>query len=124
MSSLALPEARATPQRPSRHRFPPATPHGEDASPRDDQAAPHLPPRWWQSRTRGQQLVVAASHPDYASLIAEVLDRLQAHRFEMPTVAKKLGMTANQLLKLFKKDLAASKALNRLRSGVGLATRK
>ncbi len=73
-----------------------------------------------QARTRGQQLVVAASHSDYATLVAEALDQLQAHRFEMPTVAEKLGVTATQLLKLFKKDPAAWTALNRCRVAIGL----
>jgi hypothetical protein len=41
-----------------------------------------------------------------------------------PAVAEKLGVTATQLLKLFKKDPAAWTALNRLRTGAGLAALK
>ncbi len=68
--------------------------------------------------------MVAASHRDYASLVAEALDQLQAHRFEMPAVAEKLGVTATRLARLFKKEPAAWTALNRLRTGAGLAALK
>jgi hypothetical protein len=78
------------------------------------------PSRLWLSRTRGQQLVVAASHDDYASLLAEALDQLQAHRFELAPVAEKLGVTSTQLARLFKKHPAAWTALNRHRATAGL----
>lgn len=82
------------------------------------------PSTLWRSRTRGQQLVIAASHPDYASLVAEALDHLQAHGFEMPAVAEKLGITSTQLTRLFKKDPAAWTTLTRLRATVGLTPLK
>jgi hypothetical protein len=74
----------------------------------------------WQARVRGRQLVVAADHDDYPALVAEALDRLQALAFDMPAAATALGVTATQLLKLFKKAPAAWTALNRLRIGQGL----
>lgn len=74
----------------------------------------------WQARVRGRQLVVAADHDDYPALVAEALDRLQALAFDMPAAATTLGVTATQLLKLFKKAPAAWTALNRLRIGQGL----
>ena len=42
----------------------------------------------------------------------------------MPAVAENLGVTATQLLNLFKKEPAAWTALNRLRTGAGLAALK
>lgn len=78
------------------------------------------PSHLWLSRTRGKQLVISASHDDYAALVAEALDQLQAYGFQMAPVAEKLGVTATQLLKLFQKDPAAWTALHRYRAGQGL----
>lgn len=82
--------------------------------------APCGPSELWQSRVRGQQLVIAAGHEDYPALLAEALDQLHAHGLEMPRVAQALGVTASQLLRLFRKDPAAWTALNRLRVNAGL----
>ncbi len=76
--------------------------------------------RLWRSRTRGSQLVVSAAHEDYPSLLAEALDHLQAQRFDLPRTAKVLGVSATQLLKLFKRNAAALTALNTCRLRVGL----
>lgn len=74
----------------------------------------------WQARVRGRQIVVSADHDDYPALVAEALDRLQAQAFDMPAAAAALGVTATQLLKLFKKAPAAWTTLNRLRAAQGL----
>ena len=74
----------------------------------------------WQARVCGRRLAVAVDHPDYPALVAEALDQLQAHSLDMPATAGALGVTATQLLKLFKKTPVAWTTLNRLRSGVGL----
>ena len=81
---------------------------------------PSGPSPLWLSRTRGRRLVVAADHDDYPSLIAEAIDRLQAHAFRMPPAAESLGVTASTLVKLFKKSPAAWTTLNRLRETAGL----
>ncbi len=78
----------------------------------------------WQARLRGRQLAVAADHADYPALVAEALDRLQAHGLDMPVAAAALGVTATQLLKLFKKAPAAWTTLNRMRAGLGLSPLK
>jgi hypothetical protein len=64
--------------------------------------------------------VVSAAHEDYPSLLAEALDHLQAQRFDLPRTAKVLGVSATQLLKLFKRNAAALTALNTCRLRVGL----
>jgi hypothetical protein len=74
----------------------------------------------WLSRARGRRLVVAADHDDYPSLIAEALDRLQAHGFLIPPAAEALGVTASQLTRLFTKSPPAWTRLNRLREAAGL----
>jgi hypothetical protein len=76
--------------------------------------------RLWQSRVRGRQLAISATHEDYPALVAEALDQLQCRGLEMPRTAETLGVTATQLLRLFKKSPAVWTALNKLRTAVGL----
>jgi hypothetical protein len=78
----------------------------------------------WRSRTRGRQLVISASHEDYASLLAEALDTLQAAGFEIPRAAEKLGVSSTQLVRLFKKSPAAWVAVNKYREALGLPALK
>jgi hypothetical protein len=78
----------------------------------------------WESRVRGRQLVIAADHDEYPSLVAEAIDRLTAVGFEMRPAADALGVSPSQLTKLFRKTPAAWVAVNRLREGVGLAALK
>ena len=76
----------------------------------------------WRSRVRGRHVVISASHEEYPTLVAEALDHLQAHGFEIPTTADKLGVTGTQLVGLFRKDPAAWVALNKHRHALGLPT--
>lgn len=78
----------------------------------------------WQSRVRGRQLSIAVDHEDFPAVVAEALDRLEEHAFDMPSAAARLGITASQLLKLFRKEPAAWMAVNRLRVGHGLTALK
>ena len=78
----------------------------------------------WKSRLRGRQLVIAADHDDYPSLVAEAIDHLQAVRFEMRPAADMLGVSMSQLTKLFRQVPAAWVALNRLRIAAGLSPLK
>lgn len=78
----------------------------------------------WQSRIRGRQLVISASHEDYPTLVAEALDQLQGVGWQIAPAADLLGITTSQLVKLFQKSPAARHAINRLRTGAGLPTLK
>lgn len=78
----------------------------------------------WRARLCGRRLGVSADHDDYPALIAEALDRLQADALDMRATAAVLGVTATQLLKLFKRAPAAWTTLNRLRVGQGLTVLK
>jgi len=85
-----------------------------------------MPPRTdgpsplWRSRARGGRLTVAADHDDYPVFVAEALDRLAAGGGVVAPVAAQLGVTATQLVNLFRKAPAAWTALNRLRAEAGL----
>ena len=74
----------------------------------------------WQARVRGRQLVIAADHDDYPTLVAEALDRLKTVGFEMRPAADALGVSMSQLTKLFRKVPAAWVAVNRLRGEAGI----
>lgn len=78
----------------------------------------------WQRRVRGRQLVLAAEHEDFPTLLAEALDQLHAAGFEIPPAAQKLGVTGTQLVRLFKKCPAAWVALNAWRADAGLPALK
>lgn len=87
-------------------------------------ANPSGPSQLWVSRTRGRQLVIAASHNDYPVLVAEALDQLQAARFDVAPAAEKLGVSGTQLVRLFKKCPVGWVALNRYREAFGLPVLK
>lgn len=78
------------------------------------------PSELWRSRARGGRLVVAANHDDYAALVAEALDRFAATGCVVAPAASHLGVTATQLVNLFRKTPAAWTTLNRLRTEAGL----
>jgi hypothetical protein len=78
----------------------------------------------WQSRVRGRQLVISASHENYPTLVAEALDQLQGVGWQIAPAAELLGITTSQLVKLFQKSPAAWGAINRLRTGAGLSALK
>ena len=83
-------------------------------------AAAAGPSDLWRSRTRSRQLVISAEHEAFPALVAEALDQLQASRFEIAPAAVVLGVSASQLVRLFKKSPAAWVALNRKRATAGL----
>lgn len=83
-----------------------------------------VPSDLWKSRLRGRQLVIAADHDDYPSLVAEALDLLRAVGFELRPAADMLSVSPSQLTKLFEKTPAALGALNRFRSEFGLTPLK
>ena len=82
------------------------------------------PSSLWASRVRGRQIVIAADHDDYPSLVAEAIDRLATVGFEMRPAADALGVSMSQLTKLFRKVPAAWVAVNRLRGEAGLTPLK
>jgi len=82
-------------------------------------AAPAASPTW-RRRVRDRKLVIAAGHDDYPALVAEALDRLQATRWQMPPTAEALGISASQLMALFRKVPAAWAAVNAFRAAAGL----
>jgi hypothetical protein len=66
----------------------------------------------WRSRLQGAAVVVSPKHADFPILLAEALDCLQAHGFEMTPTATQLHCTNSQLLKLLKLEFEALDYVN------------
>ena len=70
------------------------------------------PSSLWRSRCRGGQIEINAGHDDFPALLAEALDLLAANDFDPRRVAKTLGCSASQLIKLLKKEPRAMAEVN------------
>jgi len=73
------------------------------------------PSALWQQRRSGQRIAVSSQHEDFPALLAESLDVLHEENYLVPQTAARLGITASQLVKLWKIDHAALAAVNRQR---------
>ena len=69
----------------------------------------------WRSRIRGRQIAVSLEHRDFPALLAEALDRLAACDWDASETAKRLGVSASQLVKFLKLEPRALEQLNRER---------
>lgn len=78
------------------------------------------PSALWLSRARNGRLAIAVGHRDYAALVAEALDHLQAGGFRTATAAAVLGVTATQLIGLCRRSALVWTAVNRSRATAGL----
>ena len=74
----------------------------------------------WKSRTRQGKLKVNAQHFDYASILAEALDFVWGHQFDVAETAKHVGTSTSQLVKFLKTCPAAFEEINRKRSELSL----
>jgi hypothetical protein len=73
----------------------------------------YTPSPLWQSRGGG--LKASASHADFPTLLAEVLDLLAARDADPKRVAAALGCTPSQLIRFLKLDPRALALVNRWR---------
>jgi hypothetical protein len=80
-----------------------------------------VPSQRWQSRCRGNRLVVSPRHEDYPALVAEALDVLLHEDADLPQSAERLRCTGSQLVKLLKGAPEALQAVNQRRQSRGLA---
>jgi len=78
----------------------------------------------WESRTRQGKLKVNAQHFDYAPILAEALDFVWGHQFDVAGTAKQIGISTSQLVKFLKTCPAAFEAVNRKRGELGLGPLK
>ena len=69
----------------------------------------------WQSRTRGGRLSINADHHDFPALLAEALDVIAAHEWDLAAAAQRLQVTGTQLVKLLKLEPRALEQVNAVR---------
>jgi hypothetical protein len=74
----------------------------------------------WRSRCRGGRLVVSPEHDDFPAILAEALDVLAAHSFDLKPSSAALGCTPSQLLKLLRAEPRALLLVNDRRQSAGL----
>jgi hypothetical protein len=79
----------------------------------------HVPSAVWRSRCGGG-LKISASHDDFPTLLAEVLDVLAALDADPKRAAAVLGCTPSQLIRLLKLDSRALLLVNRWRGQRGM----
>ncbi|MCC7336621.1 MAG: peptide chain release factor-like protein [Pirellulaceae bacterium] len=78
------------------------------------------PSELWQQRSRGGRLSVSSTHSDFACLLAECLDRMQAVDYAMPNCAEFFGVTSSQLIKLLRQHPPALIQVNAARADRGM----
>ena len=79
------------------------------------------PSESWRQRATAGRISVSSEHEDYPALLAEALDVVHAHRFDISAAATHLEVTASQLTKLLKSEASALDQVNRGRDSLGLA---
>jgi hypothetical protein len=84
--------------------------------------ADQVPSELWKSRSHGSRIDVSASHEDFPTLLAEILDLLATNDFDPKPTAEQLGCSPSQLLRMLKKEPQALKLVNdhRVRQGLHL----
>ena len=75
----------------------------------------------WKARTRHGKLKVNAEHSDYAPILAEALDFVWDHQFDVAATAKQMDTSTSQLVKFLKTCPPAFEAINRKRGELNLA---
>lgn len=80
----------------------------------------YSPSPCWIDRRSGGRIAVSTEHDDFPALLAEALDVLHAHDFEMKAAADVLGITTSQLTKFLQLEPQAIAQINDRRSQLGL----
>ncbi len=79
------------------------------------------PSELWCQRRNGQRIAVSSEHEDFPTLMAEVLDHLNCHHWNLGEVADHLGVTTSQLVKLLRGYPPSLELVNRQRLALNLA---
>lgn len=79
------------------------------------------PSELWRARATGGRMAVNAGHEDYPAVLAEALDIVRGHEFDVAAAATFLGVTTSQLVKLLKTEHEALRQVNVARQARGLS---
>jgi RF-1 domain len=74
-----------------------------------------VPSQLWGLRCRSGRITVSEEHDDFARLLAEALDVIEACELDFPTAAEQLGCTPTQLTKLLSIEPRALAKINQQR---------
>ncbi|MFA4986609.1 MAG: peptide chain release factor-like protein [Candidatus Brocadiia bacterium] len=80
----------------------------------------YVPGALWQSRIAKGAIRCNPEHHDFPSMLAEALDVINAHEWNVPEAAKALLTTTSQLVKFLKDDWHALSLVNAKRVALGL----
>ncbi len=78
------------------------------------------PSELWQQRTHGGKIAINPDHDDFPALLAEALDTLAGHDFDVGRGAEWLKVSTTQLVNLVRKAPEALLLLNQERKARGL----
>jgi hypothetical protein len=78
-----------------------------------------IPSSRWTSRCHGGLLRVNPEHEDFAPLLAEALDVIEAQQHDVPAAAALLRVTTSQLVRFLKLEPRALEGVNRRRERGG-----
>ncbi|MCP4190325.1 MAG: peptide chain release factor-like protein [Planctomycetaceae bacterium] len=73
----------------------------------------------WQSRCRQRRIAVNPTHEDFPGLLAEALDALAVHGWDVPATAEALACSSSQLIRFIKNEPRAFQMLNNQRHQSG-----
>ena len=75
-----------------------------------------VPSVLWESRCRNQKIACSEQHDDFAVMIAESLDAIDAHEFDVKKAAASLGCSTSQLVRFIANVPEALAIVNTQRS--------
>lgn len=87
---------------------------------RSQTQAAAAPSDLWRDRVRTGQIVVSETHHDFATLLAEALDVLADHEFQLPSTVEQLQVTSSQLIRFLKREPRAWQLVQSARARRGL----
>jgi hypothetical protein len=70
------------------------------------------PSELWRSRTPRRKLTVSDNHSDFPALLAEALDRVFVHEFDLAAAAEPLGVSTTQLVRFLQQSPRAWQWIN------------
>jgi hypothetical protein len=82
--------------------------------------APSEPSALWSSRRQGERIRVNSSHEDFPALLAEALDTVARHGFDVRPASDFLGCSTSQLVKFLQLEPTALQQVNQHREELGL----
>ncbi len=82
-------------------------------------AGPCRPSPLWQSRSRGGKVAVSSKHDDFPAMLAEALDVVAEHDYDVKAAASVMECTASQLTKLLQQEPRAIAMVNQAREQRG-----